>query len=259
MLTNTRTASPRSSPTEPGPAPMFWSAPMACTPPCAPASTRMRPAPTTPGCSDSRAMVDDDPNDPATTAIAPATTVFAFGKRAYYLYWKRPDGRIGWGANLPSTEYLSLKQARAIPAGQWLDTLRATYCDDTPGARLAAATTTATFTAVGALHIMPPVAHWHRGRMVLVGGRGARAVQQHRAGCLVGDGKRAAACPLPSRSADRARGIRRLRTAAALAGGEDRRAGRQNQSRQGAGARCQAADALADADHRHGDEHREDH
>jgi len=38
-----------------------------------------------------------------------------------------------------------------------------------PGARLAAETTSETLQAVGGLHIMPPVAHWHRGRMVLVG------------------------------------------------------------------------------------------
>ena len=94
---------------------------------------------------------------------------FAFGKRAYYLYWKRPDGRIGWGANLPSPHYLSLKQARAIPAEDWLQRLRATYADDTPGARLAAATTSETLQVVGALHIMPPVPHWYRDRMVLVG------------------------------------------------------------------------------------------
>jgi 2-polyprenyl-6-methoxyphenol hydroxylase-like FAD-dependent oxidoreductase len=94
---------------------------------------------------------------------------FAFGRRAYYLYWKRPDGRIGWGANLPSPQYFSLKEARAVPAEEWLRTLRTTYADDVPGARLAAETTGETLQAVGALHIMPPVPHWHRGRMVLVG------------------------------------------------------------------------------------------
>jgi 2-polyprenyl-6-methoxyphenol hydroxylase-like FAD-dependent oxidoreductase len=34
---------------------------------------------------------------------------------------------------------------------------------------LAAETTGETLQAVGGLHIMPPVPHWHRGRMVLVG------------------------------------------------------------------------------------------
>ncbi|MEN3320348.1 MAG: hypothetical protein V7643_3750 [Mycobacterium sp.] len=111
-------------------------------------------------------VVDDAPD---TAHLQPGTMTFAFGKRAYYLYWKRPDGRIGWGANLPSRQYLTLKQARAVAAEDWLHTLRTTYANDVPGARLAAETTSDTLQAVGALHIMPPVPHWHRDRMVLVG------------------------------------------------------------------------------------------
>jgi 2-polyprenyl-6-methoxyphenol hydroxylase-like FAD-dependent oxidoreductase len=111
-------------------------------------------------------IVEDAPD---TAALEPGTMTFAFGRRAYYLYWKRPDGRIGWGANLPSPQYLSLKEARAVPAEDWLHTLRTTYANDVPGARLAAETTGETLQAVGGLHIMPPVPHWHRGRMVLVG------------------------------------------------------------------------------------------
>jgi 2-polyprenyl-6-methoxyphenol hydroxylase-like FAD-dependent oxidoreductase len=111
-------------------------------------------------------LVDDAPD---TAALEPGTMTFAFGRRAYYLYWKRPEGRIGWGANLPSPQYFSLKEARAVPAEDWLHTLRTAYANDVPGARLAAETTTETLQAVGALHIMPPVPHWHRGRMVLVG------------------------------------------------------------------------------------------
>jgi 2-polyprenyl-6-methoxyphenol hydroxylase-like FAD-dependent oxidoreductase len=109
----------------------------------------------------------DDATD--TSALEPGTMTFAFGRRAYYLYWKRPDGRIGWGANLPSPQYMSLKEARAAAADDWLHTLRTVYANDVPGARLAAETTADTLQAVGGLHIMPPVPHWHRGRMVLVG------------------------------------------------------------------------------------------
>jgi 2-polyprenyl-6-methoxyphenol hydroxylase-like FAD-dependent oxidoreductase len=114
-------------------------------------------------------LADDAPDDPVTAALEPGTMTFAFGRRAYYLYWKRPDGRIGWGANLPSEQYLTLKEARAVAAEDWLHTLRSAYANDTPGARLAAETTSETLQAVGGLHIMPPVPHWHRGRMVLVG------------------------------------------------------------------------------------------
>ena len=101
--------------------------------------------------------------------LAPGSMTFAFGKRAYYLYWMRPDGRVGWGVNLPSPQYLSLREARAVPAEKWLQTLRATYAGDTPGGWLAERTTSETLQAVGGLHIMPPVPHWYRDRMVLVG------------------------------------------------------------------------------------------
>ncbi|WP_280235707.1 FAD-dependent oxidoreductase [Nocardia cyriacigeorgica] len=99
----------------------------------------------------------------------PETMVFAFGKRAYYLYWPEGDGRIVWGANLPQKQYLSLTEARAIPAEHWLSVLRDTYGEDTPGGQLARATTADQLEVTGALHIMPPVPHWYRGRMVLVG------------------------------------------------------------------------------------------
>ncbi|MEU7768894.1 FAD-dependent monooxygenase [Nocardia sp. NPDC049190] len=102
-------------------------------------------------------------------ALAPDTMTFAFGKQAYYLYWPVGDGRVAWGANLPHKEYLSLTAARAVPKAHWLDVLRGTYRDDTPGGELARRTTEEQLEVVGALHIMPPVPHWYRGRMVLVG------------------------------------------------------------------------------------------
>jgi len=100
---------------------------------------------------------------------APGIMTFAFGRRAYYLYWKMADGRITWGANLPSKSYMSLTEARAIPAEQWLRTLRETYAGDTPGELLAGRTTAESLDVTGAIHIMPPVPHWYRGRMVLLG------------------------------------------------------------------------------------------
>lgn len=101
--------------------------------------------------------------------LKPGRMTFAFGARAYYLYWAVPDGRLAWGANLPSPDYLSLTEARAIPAQEWLHALRETYAGDTPGEMLAARTTAQSLEVLGAIHIMPPVPHWYRGRMVLVG------------------------------------------------------------------------------------------
>lgn len=101
--------------------------------------------------------------------IEPGTMTFAYGKRAYYLYWRHHDGRIEWGVNLPHKQYLSLTEARAIPAGHWLRIIRETYGADMPGGELARRTTAEQLQIVGALHIMPPVRHWYRGRMALVG------------------------------------------------------------------------------------------
>ena len=99
----------------------------------------------------------------------PGIVTFAFGQRAYYLFWKVADGRVTWGANLPSKQYMSLSDARAIPSAQWLRTLREAYAGDLPGELLANRTTAENLDTTGAIHIMPPVPHWHRGRMVLVG------------------------------------------------------------------------------------------
>ncbi|NNH74605.1 FAD-dependent monooxygenase [Nocardia uniformis] len=101
--------------------------------------------------------------------VSAESMVFAFGKKAYYLYWALPDGRIGWGANLPHEQYLSLTEARTVSAEEWLRILRETYAEDNPGAELAANTRPDQLEVVGALQVMPPVPRWYRGRMVLTG------------------------------------------------------------------------------------------
>ncbi|SHF82970.1 FAD-dependent oxidoreductase [Streptoalloteichus hindustanus] len=101
--------------------------------------------------------------------VEPGTMVFAFGERAYYLYWSLPNGRAGWGANLPQDRPMSLTEARAVPAEEWLRRLRAAYGDDVPGGDLVRHIDPDQLQVTGSLHIMPSVPHWHRGRMVLVG------------------------------------------------------------------------------------------
>ncbi|MBM7490340.1 2-polyprenyl-6-methoxyphenol hydroxylase-like FAD-dependent oxidoreductase [Micromonospora luteifusca] len=101
--------------------------------------------------------------------VEPGTMTFAFGRRGYYLYWPEPGGGTRWGANLPQQRPMSTVEARAVPAAQWLDTLRTTYGDDDPGRELMAASHADELQVAGSLQIMPPVPHWYRGRMVLVG------------------------------------------------------------------------------------------
>jgi 2-polyprenyl-6-methoxyphenol hydroxylase-like FAD-dependent oxidoreductase len=104
-----------------------------------------------------------------TVAAEPGTMTFAFGRRAYYLYWPLPGGGTVWGASLPHDRPMSLTEARERPTTTWLQTLRETYGDDDPGAALAANTDATHLQVVGSTHIMPAVPHWYRGRMVLVG------------------------------------------------------------------------------------------
>jgi 2-polyprenyl-6-methoxyphenol hydroxylase-like FAD-dependent oxidoreductase len=101
--------------------------------------------------------------------LDPGVMTFAFGKRAYYLYWRTGDGRVTWGANFPSKQYLSTTEARKIPAADWITTLRKTYASDIPGHQLANLATEDSLQVLGAIHIMPPVPHWHHDRMVLIG------------------------------------------------------------------------------------------
>jgi 2-polyprenyl-6-methoxyphenol hydroxylase-like FAD-dependent oxidoreductase len=101
--------------------------------------------------------------------VRPCTMTFAFGRRAYYIYWPQPGGGTVWGANLPQERPMSLAEARKVPAEQWLRILRETYAGDDPGGELARRTSADRLQVVGSLHIMPSVPHWYRGRMVLVG------------------------------------------------------------------------------------------
>jgi 2-polyprenyl-6-methoxyphenol hydroxylase-like FAD-dependent oxidoreductase len=99
----------------------------------------------------------------------PGVIHFTFGKQAYCLYWKTSDGRTRLGMNLPHRTPMSLVEARAIPAEQWLDVLRDTYGNDAPAGDLVRRIDPGQLHATGAIHLMPPVPNWHRGRLVLVG------------------------------------------------------------------------------------------
>jgi 2-polyprenyl-6-methoxyphenol hydroxylase-like FAD-dependent oxidoreductase len=121
------------------------------------------PGPNWTGLLGFEGTADVDVEEPA------GTMTFAFGRKAYYLYWPLPGGGTGWGANLPHRDPLTLTEARTVDPAQWLATLRETYADDDPGGALMRSTDVSTLQVTGALHIMPPLPYWHRNRMVLVG------------------------------------------------------------------------------------------
>lgn len=94
---------------------------------------------------------------------------FAFGSKAYYLFWRHPDGGTVWGANLPRPTPMSVRDARAVGSDQWRATLLETYGSDVPGGELIRRTAPDRLNATGALYIMPSVPHWSRDRLVIIG------------------------------------------------------------------------------------------
>ncbi|AYF75427.1 FAD-dependent monooxygenase [Nocardia yunnanensis] len=94
---------------------------------------------------------------------------FAFGKRAFYGYWRQPDGKHVFFSNYPQAEPMTLAEAKAIPAEEWLAKLRAAHVGDTPGERLFAETGVDQMIVTGPMERMPHVPHWYRGRVVLLG------------------------------------------------------------------------------------------
>ncbi|MBM2622971.1 FAD-dependent monooxygenase [Actinoplanes sp. LDG1-06] len=104
-------------------------------------------------------MIGLEGHSTAEVPAPPGTMTFAFGKRAYYLYWPAAGGGTMFGINLP--------RPAGFTTDDWPALLREVYGDDSPGAELIAHADQ--LQVNGPLHIMPPVPRWHRGRMVLTG------------------------------------------------------------------------------------------
>jgi 2-polyprenyl-6-methoxyphenol hydroxylase-like FAD-dependent oxidoreductase len=100
--------------------------------------------------------------------VQPGVMHFAFG-RVFLGYWKLPDGHIGWFAGLPHADALSWAEIATGPRHQWLAELRAAYTGHVPGEALLARTDPSELVVTGPTERMPPVRHWHRGRLALVG------------------------------------------------------------------------------------------
>ncbi len=99
----------------------------------------------------------------------PDTMYFVLGKRAFLGYWQQPNGGIAWFSNLPRESPLTYAEARDIPADRWLEQVRDVHAEDIPARDLVASTSADQLFVLGAMEIQPRVAHWHRGRIVLVG------------------------------------------------------------------------------------------
>ena len=99
----------------------------------------------------------------------PDAMYFVFGEHGFFGYWPQPDGRTAWFSNLPHAAPMTSAQARAVPADDWLRTLREMYARDEPARVLLEHTSARELMALGSMEVMPDLPHWYRGRMVLVG------------------------------------------------------------------------------------------
>jgi 2-polyprenyl-6-methoxyphenol hydroxylase-like FAD-dependent oxidoreductase len=94
----------------------------------------------------------------------------SFGKRAFFGHQVFDDASAVWFANLPHREPMTIAEARAIGAEEWLTRLRAAFTGDrTPAAHLLGLADPVGLVISGPVESMPRVPSWSRGRMVLVG------------------------------------------------------------------------------------------
>jgi 2-polyprenyl-6-methoxyphenol hydroxylase-like FAD-dependent oxidoreductase len=93
-----------------------------------------------------------------------------FGKRAFFGYQVLDDGSGGWFANLPHRRAMTIAEARAVGAHEWVRVLSGAFADDrTPALDLLRRLDPADLLITGALEDIPTVPTWHSGRMVLIG------------------------------------------------------------------------------------------
>jgi FAD-dependent urate hydroxylase len=92
-----------------------------------------------------------------------------YGKRAFFSYQVFNDGRVGWFVDMTQPQPISSTEAVAMGADKWLSLLRDAVADDrTASPDIVRRSDPADMLIGGTLEYLPPVPHWHRGRVVLV-------------------------------------------------------------------------------------------
>jgi len=93
-----------------------------------------------------------------------------FGRRAFFGYQLSDDSSGVWFVNLPHREPMTLAEARAVAAEDWLHALRDAFDQDrTPALNLLRRTEAANLLVVGPMEDIPTVPTWSNDRMVLIG------------------------------------------------------------------------------------------
>ncbi|MCZ0983021.1 NAD(P)/FAD-dependent oxidoreductase [Streptomyces diastatochromogenes] len=93
-----------------------------------------------------------------------------FGKRAFFGYQVFDDSSAMWFVNLPHRAPMTVSEAQAIGATEWMRILRDAFADDRlPALEMISRTKADELLITGPMENMPGVAHWTRGRMTLIG------------------------------------------------------------------------------------------
>ncbi|MGW1847099.1 FAD-dependent oxidoreductase [Streptomyces sp. NPDC001966] len=93
-----------------------------------------------------------------------------FGKRAFFGYQVFEDSSAVWFVNLPHRAPMTVSEARAIGANEWIRILRNAFADDrTPALEMISRTKAGELLITGPMENMPGVANWSHGRMTLIG------------------------------------------------------------------------------------------
>ncbi|WRZ95027.1 FAD-dependent monooxygenase [Streptomyces sp. NBC_01007] len=93
-----------------------------------------------------------------------------FGKRAFFGYQIFDDSSAVWFVNLPHRAPMTVAEAQAIGAEEWMRTLWTAFADDrTPALEMISRTDAGQLLITGPMENMPRVANWTHGRMTLIG------------------------------------------------------------------------------------------
>jgi 2-polyprenyl-6-methoxyphenol hydroxylase-like FAD-dependent oxidoreductase len=93
-----------------------------------------------------------------------------FGKRAFFGYQVFEDSSAVWFVNLPHRAPMTVSEAQAIGANEWIRILRNAFADDrTPALEMISRTNAGELLITGPMENMPGVANWTHGRMTLIG------------------------------------------------------------------------------------------
>jgi 2-polyprenyl-6-methoxyphenol hydroxylase-like FAD-dependent oxidoreductase len=93
-----------------------------------------------------------------------------FGKYGFFAYIVAEDRRTLWFANVPYERRMSLAEARAEPAANWLDLLRRTFAEDnSPALGILGRVDPRDLLTTGTKLSLPTPKVWHRDQMIIIG------------------------------------------------------------------------------------------